>query len=72
MDNAENTNNVENKRATRCCFTGHRPQKLTRPIDDIKVDLENEILAAIKKVTPRSSQVWLTVQTFGLETSSSG
>lgn len=37
----------EEKRKTRCCFTGHRPQKLKRPIDDIKVDLENEILHAI-------------------------
>ena len=38
----------EDKRKMRCCFTGHRPQKLHRPIDDIKVDLENEILASIK------------------------
>jgi len=37
----------EDRRKTRCCFTGHRPQKLTRPVDDIKVDLENEILQAI-------------------------
>ena len=37
----------EEKRRARCCFTGHRPQKLTRPVDDIKVDLENEILHAI-------------------------
>ncbi len=37
----------EEKLKTRCCFTGHRPQKLTRPIDDIKVDLENEILRAV-------------------------
>ena len=37
----------EEKRKTRCCFTGHRPQKLRRPIDDIKVDLENEILKAV-------------------------
>ena len=36
------------KRKRRCCFTGHRPQKLTRPVDDIKVDLENEILGTIK------------------------
>ena len=36
------------KRKTRCCFTGHRPQKLSRPVDDIKVDLENEILAAVR------------------------
>ena len=38
----------EDKRKTRCCFTGHRPQKLRRPIDDIKVDLENEIIQAVK------------------------
>ncbi len=37
----------EDKRKTRCCFTGHRPQKLKRPVDDIKVDLENEILKAV-------------------------
>lgn len=37
----------EDKRKKRCCFTGHRPQKLRRPIDDIKVDLENEILKAV-------------------------
>ena len=36
------------RRKTRCCFTGHRPQKLSRPVDDIKVDLENEILSAIR------------------------
>ena len=37
------------KRKRRCCFAGHRPQKLTRPVDDIKVDLENEILNSIKE-----------------------
>ena len=37
----------DDKRKKRCCFTGLRPQKLTRPIDDIKVDLENEILRAV-------------------------
>lgn len=31
----------------RCCFSGHRPQKLKQPIDDIKVDLENGIINAI-------------------------
>ena len=36
-------------RKTRCCFTGHRPQGLKRPIDDIKVDLENSILSAINE-----------------------
>ena len=39
----------EEKRNARCCFTGHRPEKLRRPVDDIKVDLENEILRAIKE-----------------------
>lgn len=37
------------KRRFRCCFTGHRPQKLTRPVDDIKIDLENEIIASIQE-----------------------
>ena len=32
------------KRRHRCCFTGHRPQGITRPLDDVKVDLENMIL----------------------------
>ena len=36
------------RRKNRCCFTGCRPQKLSRPVDDIKVDLENEILSAIR------------------------
>lgn len=38
----------EEKRATRCCFTGHRPEGLKRPVDDLKVDLENEIVKAIQ------------------------
>lgn len=38
----------DTRRQNRCCFTGHRPQKLRRPIDDIKVDLENEILSSIQ------------------------
>ena len=38
----------EEKIKARCCFTGHRPQKINRPIDDVKVDLENEILKCIK------------------------
>ena len=37
----------EERRKHRCCFTGHRPQGLSRPIDDIKVDLENAIMAAM-------------------------
>ena len=39
----------EDRRKARCCFTGHRPEKLKRPADDIKVDLENEILRAIRE-----------------------
>ena len=44
---ARNAMTEEEKRGKRCCFTGHRPGKLSRPVDDIKVDLENEILASI-------------------------
>ena len=38
---------TDDPRKTCCCFTGHRPQFLKRPEDDIKVDLENSILRAI-------------------------
>ncbi len=41
--------NEDEKRKTRCCFTGHRPQLLRRPEEDIKVDLENAILKAISE-----------------------
>ena len=34
-------------RRHRCCFTGHRPEKLTQPEDVIVAGLENEILNAI-------------------------
>ena len=36
------------KRKTTCCFTGHRPESLRRSSDDIKVDLENEIIHSIQ------------------------
>ncbi|MBQ3762455.1 MAG: DUF1273 family protein [Clostridia bacterium] len=39
----------EEKRRHRCCFTGHRPQGITRPLDDVKVDLENMIMMAIQE-----------------------
>lgn len=48
--------NEAEKRRFRCCFTGHRPQKLTRPVDDIKIDLENEIIASVN-VNENLSQV---------------
>lgn len=35
-------------RLHRCCFTGHRPEKLNRPEAEIKKDLEVAILQAIK------------------------
>ena len=30
-----------------CCFTGHRPQFLIRPEEEIKRDLENRVLEAV-------------------------
>lgn len=38
---------TENQSERRCCFTGHRPQKLTRPEHQIKADLEKAIKQAI-------------------------
>ena len=38
----------EEKRKTRCCVVSSFPQRIARPIDDVKVDLENEILAAVR------------------------
>lgn len=35
------------KRLHRCCFTGHRPEKLRRPENEIRTDLEREIRHAI-------------------------
>ena len=35
------------KRKARCCFTGQRAENVTRPVDDVKVALENEIIQAI-------------------------
>lgn len=35
------------KRKHRICFTGHRPEKLSRCENDIKADLEKEIRQAI-------------------------
>ena len=37
----------QNLRLHRCCFTGHRPQKLNRPEAEIKKCLEEAILQAI-------------------------
>ena len=35
------------KRMHRCCFTGHRPEKLARSEEAIKADLEKAIRQAI-------------------------
>ena len=35
-------------RSHRCCFTGHRPEKLKRAEDEIKKGLEEAILKAIR------------------------
>lgn len=37
----------EEKRQHRCCFTGHRPQKLRRSEREIKADLEKAIRQAV-------------------------
>lgn len=38
---------IVEKKKYRCCFTGHRPEKLLRAESDIKTDLEIEIHKAI-------------------------
>jgi uncharacterized phage-like protein YoqJ len=35
-------------RLHRCCFTGHRPEKLQRSDEEIRIDLEKEIREAIR------------------------
>lgn len=34
-------------RLHRCCFTGHRPEKLQRPEKEVRADLEREIRQAV-------------------------
>lgn len=36
------------KRLHRCCFTGHRPEKLNRPEREIKLELKKEICRALE------------------------
>ena len=35
------------KRKHRCCFTGHRPEKLRRSEQEIRAELEREIRRAV-------------------------
>ncbi len=37
------------KRKRRCCCIGPFPEELKRPVDDVKVDLENAIRSAVAK-----------------------
>lgn len=53
----------EEKRKRRCCFTGHRPQKLTRPEAAIKADLENAIVKAIDM----GYQTFITGMAYGVD-----
>ena len=53
----------EEKRKRRCCFTGHRPQKLTRPEAAIKKDLETAILKAIDM----GYQTFITGMAYGVD-----
>ena len=39
--------NEAEMRLHRCCFTGHRPEKLQRPEKEVRIDLECEIRKAI-------------------------
>ena len=39
--------NEKELRKHRCCFTGHRPEKLHKPEEQIKKDLEKAILQAV-------------------------
>ena len=39
--------NEQELRKHRCCFTGHRPEKLHKPEEQIKKDLEVAILQAV-------------------------
>ena len=39
--------NEQDLRKHRCCFTGHRPEKLHKPEEQIKKDLEAAILQAV-------------------------
>lgn len=34
-------------RLHRCCFTGHRPEKLKRPEKEVRIELEREIRKAV-------------------------
>lgn len=41
------TNTIYSTSRQCCCFTGHRPEKLSRPAEEIKADLDKRIRAAV-------------------------
>ena len=43
------SSNQQELRSHRCCFTGHRPQYLKRPQEEIQADLEKAIYRAIQE-----------------------
>ena len=51
------------KKLRRCCFTGHRPQKLRRAENDIKKDLEE----AIKKAISGGYCTFITGMAYGVD-----
>ncbi len=53
----------QEKRQRRCCFTGHRPQKLHRAEIDIKKDLEE----AIKKAISGGYSTFITGMAYGVD-----
>ena len=50
-------------RMHRCCFTGHRPQKLSRPENKIKADLE----AAINQAIADGDTTFITGMAYGVD-----
>lgn len=51
------------KRKKRCCFTGHRPQKLNRPESEIKRELE----LAIEDAIARGYSTFITGMAYGVD-----
>jgi hypothetical protein len=55
----------QEKRKKRCCFTGHRPEKLDRPEAEIIAWLETEIRKLLRKGLSLSYLGWLVVSIYG-------
>ena len=55
--------NQQELRSHRCCFTGHRPQYLKRPLEEIQADLEK----AIHKVVSEGYTTFITGMSQGAD-----